>query len=190
MTVSPTTFKEVLLLKTDRHKDIRGTFTVSYNNDEFTDIVGRQINFCQDNLVYSRKGVIRGLHYQLPPFSQSKLVTAIQGTVLDVVVDVRKGSLTFGKHFTQELSDQNHYQLFIPRGFAHGYITLSETSVFHYKVDNHYDLQSEESISPNDPNLGIDWKLPEIEWIQSDKDQKNSDLNNTPLFDNKQDLYV
>ena len=190
MKVKATLFPEVLLLKPLINLDDRGFFTEQFNQKVFEKVTGKQINFCQDNLVFSKKGVIRGLHYQLPPFSQSKLVTAIQGTVLDVVVDVRKGSLTFGKHFTQELSDQNHYQLYIPRGFAHGYITLSETSVFHYKVDNHYDLQSEESIAPNDPNLGINWKLPETEWIQSDKDRKNSDLNNTPLFDNKQDLYV
>ena len=190
MKLKATLFPEVLLLKPLINFDDRGFFTEQFNQKIFEKVTGTQINFCQDNLVHSKKGVIRGLHYQLPPFSQSKLVTAIQGTVLDVVVDVRKGSRTFGKHFTQELSDQNHYQLYIPRGFAHGYITLSETSIFHYKVDNHHDLKSEKSISPNDPNLGIDWKLPEIEWIQSDKDRKNSDLNNTPLFDNKQDLYV
>ena len=118
MKVSPTTFKEVLLIKTDRHKDIRGTFTVSYNNDDFAAIVGRQINFCQDNITRSHKGVLRGLHYQLPPNSQSKLVSVLEGHVIDIVVDMREGSPTFGKHFAQELSDINNLQIFIPRGFA------------------------------------------------------------------------
>ena len=190
MKVKSTLFPEVLLLKPLKKIDDRGFFMEQFNQKAFKKVTGKQINFCQDNLVHSRKGVIRGLHYQLPPFSQTKLVTAIQGTVLDVVVDIRKGSLTFGKHITQELSDQNHYQLFIPRGFAHGYITLSKTSIFHYKVDNYYNLQSEETIAPNDPNLAIDWKFLEKEWIQSDKDRKNSDLNNAPLFDYKQNLYA
>lgn len=190
MKVSPTTFKEVLLIKTDRHKDIRGTFTVSYNNDDFAAIVGRQINFCQDNITRSHKGVLRGLHYQLPPNSQSKLVSVLEGHVIDIVVDMREGSPTFGKHFAQELSDINNLQIFIPRGFAHGYITLSKTSIFHYKVDNYYNPLSEANIAPNDPELGIDWVLPETEWILSDKDKRHPKLKDAFLFDYKQNLYV
>ena len=190
MKVSPTTFKEVLLFKTDRHMDIRGTFTVSYNNDDFAAIVGRQINFCQDNITRSHKGVLRGLHYQLPPNSQSKLVSVLEGHVIDIVVDMREGSPTFGKHFAQELSDINNLQIFIPRGFAHGYITLSKTSIFHYKVDNYYNPLSEANIAPNDPELGIDWVLPETEWIRSDKDKKHPKLKDAFLFDYKQNLYV
>ena len=105
-------------------------------------------------------------------------------------MDIRKGSPSFGKHFTQELSDQNHYQLFIPRGFAHGYITLSQTSIFHYKVDNYYNPKKEGSIAANDPELGIDWLISEKDWIQSDKDKKHPKLKDAFLFDYKQDLYV
>ncbi|MFL2603745.1 MAG: dTDP-4-dehydrorhamnose 3,5-epimerase [Flavobacteriaceae bacterium] len=190
MKVNPTFFSEVLLLKPSKNTDDRGFFIENFNQKIFKKVTGKQINFCQDNLAFSKKGAIRGLHYQLPPFSQSKLVSVIQGTVLDVVVDIRKGSLTFGKHFTQELSDQNHFQLFIPRGFAHGYITLSDTSIFNYKVDNYYHPQSEGSIAPNDPELGIDWNLSEKVWIQSDKDKKHPKLKDAFLFDYNQNLYV
>ena len=185
-----TLFKEVLLLKSIIHVDERGSFSENYQCLNFIKATGIEINFCQDNLTHSKKGVLRGLHYQLYPHTQSKLVSVIQGTVLDVIVDIRKGSPTFGKHFTQELSDQNHLQLFIPRGFAHGYITLSETSIFHYKVDNYHHLQSEGSIAPNDPELGIDWLVPETKWIQSDKDRKHPFLKNAVLFDFKKNLYV
>ena len=190
MQVISTFLKEIFLLKPKIFKDNRGSFLEQYQRLEFNKAIGREINFCQNNLVYSKKGVLRGLHYQLNPYAQSKLVSVSQGTVLDVVLDVRKGSPTFGKHFTQELSDQNHFHLFIPRGFAHGYITLSKTSVFHYKVDNYYHPQSEGSISPNDPELQIDWKFPESEWIQSDKDQNHPQLKDAPLFNYKHNLYV
>ena len=190
MKAIPTLFKEVFLLKYELHKDLRGSFMETYKQKTFEKLIGRKIEFCQDNRTTSRKGVLRGLHYQLPPFSQSKLVSVLKGNVLDVVVDIRKGSPTFGRHFTQELSDQNHFQLFIPRGFAHGYITLSETSIFNYKVDNYYHPQSEGSIAPNDPDLGIDWNLSETEWIQSDKDKKHPKLKEALLFNYKQNLYV
>ena len=170
MKVKPTLFPEVLLLQPSINIDDRGSFAEHFNQKVFNKVIGKEINFCQDNLAFSKKGVIRGLHYQLPPFSQSKLVTVLRGTVLDVVVDIRKGSLTFGKHFTQELSDQNHFQLFIPRGFAHGYITLSETSIFHYKVDNYYNPEYEKGIIWNDPNLNIDWMINDSEIIISEKD--------------------
>ena len=183
-------FKEVFLIKPNSYIDKRGSFSEQYNFFDFIKATGSEVNFCQDNLTHSKKGVLRGLHYQLYPDSQSKLVSVIQGTVLDVVLDIRKGSPTFGKHFTQELSDQNNFQLFIPRGFAHGYITLSETSIFHYKVDNNYSPQSEVGIAPNDTKLGIDWILPETKWIQSDKDRKHPDLKDAILFDYKKNLYV
>ena len=118
------------------------------------------------------------------------MVSVLRGTVLDVVVDIRKGSPTFGKYFTQELSAENQLQLFVPRGFAHGYITLSEDSIFMYKVDNYYHPDSEGSIAPDDPDLGIDWKLPKTEWIRSEKDQKHPQLKNALPFDFKQNLYV
>ena len=131
-----TIFKEVFLIKSKIHKDERGSFSEQYQRFDFNKVTGYKIDFCQNNLAHSKKGVLRGLHYQLYPNAQSKLVSVIQGTVLDVVLDIRKGSPTFGKHFAQELSDQNNLQLFIPRGFAHGYITLTERSIFQYKVDN------------------------------------------------------
>ena len=190
MQVRSTLFKEVLLLKSKIHKDNRGTFSEQYHRKNLLKEIGIEIDFIQDNITHSKKGVLRGLHYQLYPNTQSKLVSVIKGTVLDVVVDIRKGSPTFGKHFTQELSDQNNFQLFIPRGFAHGYITLSDTSIFHYKVDNYYHPQSEGSITPNDPELGIDWIIPEFEWIQSDKDKKHPKLIDALLFDYNQNLYV
>ena len=190
MKVKSTYFSEVLLLIPNLYSDRRGNFKESFNQKNFQKSVGMKINFVQDNLTHSVKGVLRGLHYQTYPHTQSKLVSVIQGTVLDVVVDIRKESPTFGKYFTQELSDQNYFQLFIPRGFAHGYITLSETSIFHYKVDNYYYPQSEGSIAPNDPELGIDWIIPEFEWIQSEKDKKHPQLKNALLFDYKQNLYV
>ena len=190
MTAIPTLFPEVFLVKPVVHFDERGSFSEHFVDQNFTNAVGRKIHFCQDNLTHSKRGVLRGLHYQLPPFSQSKLVSVLEGTVLDVVMDIRKGSPTFGQHFTQELSAENQLQLFIPRGFAHGYITLSESSIFQYKVDNYYNPQSEGSISPDDPTLAIDWQLPKDEWIQSEKDQNHPTLSEAPLFDFKDDLYA
>ena len=185
-----TLFKEVFLIKSKIYKDKRGSFSEQYQRSDFNKAIGDKIDFCQNNLAHSKKGVLRGLHYQLYPTAQSKLVSVIHGTVLDVVVDIRKGSPTFGQYFSQELSDQNNLQLFIPRGFAHGYITLSETSIFQYKVDNYYNPQSEGSIRPDDPTLAIDWQLPKDEWIQSEKDQNHPTLSEAPLFDFKDDLYA
>ncbi len=190
MIAIPTLFKEVFILKLNVHFDERGSFMESFNEREVEKALGRKIAYCQDNQTFSKKGVLRGLHYQLPPFSQTKLVQVIQGSVLDVVVDIRKGSPTYGQHFSCELNAENQLQLFIPRGFAHGYITLSETSIFHYKVDQYYKPQSEGSIAPNDPKLEIDWKIPEKSWIQSEKDKKYSLLSEAPLFDYKHDLYA
>jgi dTDP-4-dehydrorhamnose 3,5-epimerase len=185
MTVIPTTFKEVFLLKPALHSDLRGSFMEGYNKKEFSESTGLEIDFCQDNHTRSQKGVLRGLHYQLPPFSQSKLVTVLQGKVLDVVVDIRKGSPTFGQHIRYELSGENRLQLFVPKGFAHGYITLSETSLFLYKVDQFYNPKSEASIAPDDPSLAIDWQLPKSEWIQSEKDKKHAVLADAPVFNFK-----
>ena len=190
MTIIPTVFKEVLLLKPEIYFDARGSFSEHFLSKGFQEAVGKQINFCQDNLTHSKKGVLRGLHYQLPPHSQSKLVSVIQGGVLDVVVDIRKGSPTFGQHFSKELTDENQLQLFIPKGFAHGYITLSEYSIFLYKVDQYYHPENEGNIAPNDPALGIDWRMPEKKWIQSDKDKMHPKLKDAILFDYKKNLYV
>ncbi len=183
MTKIPTLFKEVLLLKTDIHLDVRGSFSEHFNMKVFQKALGYKIHFCQDNLTHSKKGVLRGLHYQLSPQGQSKLVSVIKGSVLDVVVDIRKESPTFGQHFSQIISDENQLQLFIPQGFAHGYITLSEHSIFHYKVDQYYHPENEGGISPDDPSLAINWKLPKDQWIQSKKDQSHPLLQEGILFD-------
>ena len=190
MTIIQTVFKEVLLLKPETYFDARGSFSEQFLSKSFQEAVGKQINFSQDNLTHSKKGVLRGLHYQLPPHSQSKLVSVIHGAVLDVVVDIRKGSPTFGQHFSKELTDENQLQLFIPKGFAHGYITLSEHSIFHYKVDQYYHPENEGSIAPNDPALDIDWGIPEDYWVQSKKDQNHPLFKEASIFDFKDNLYV
>ena len=190
MNIKTTPFKEVYILKPCVHLDERGSFMESFNEREIEKVLKRKTNFCQDNLTYSKKGVLRGLHYQLPPFSQTKLVQVLQGSVLDVLVDIRKGSPTFGHHFSCELSAENQLQLYVPRGFAHGYITLSETSILIYKVDQFYNFESEGSITANDPDLGIDWQLPQSEWIQSKKDKKHPKLSEALLFDYNTDLYA
>ena len=190
MIAIPTIFPEVYLLKPKVNNDKRGSFSEHFVSQDFQIAIGRKIYFCQDNLTHSKKAVLRGLHYQLAPFAQSKLVSVIQGNVLDVVVDIRRGSPSFGKYFSQELNAKNQLQLFIPRGFAHGFITLSETSIFHYKVDQYYRPKSEGSIKPDDPDLGIDWKIPEVDWIQSEKDKKHSTLFEASIFDFKDDLYA
>jgi dTDP-4-dehydrorhamnose 3,5-epimerase len=190
MNIKTTPFKEVFILKPNVHWDDRGAFMESFNEREVENLLGRKTAFCQDNQTVSKKGVLRGLHYQLPPFSQTKLVRVIQGKVLDVVVDIRKGSPTFGHHFSCELSADNQVQLYIPRGFAHGFITLSETSIFMYKVDQFYKVESEGSITPNDPALGIDWQIPESEWLQSEKDKNHPTLVEATLFEYNEDLYA
>ena len=188
MKVFSTPFDNVFLIEPKVHEDERGAFSERYNQKELHQAIGKKIVFCQDNQANSVKGVIRGLHYQLPPFSQTKLVEVLQGSVLDIIVDIRKGSPTFGQHFSQELNDVNRLQLLIPRGFAHGYITLSERSIFQYKVDSDYHAESEGSIAPDDPSLGIDWGLPKSQWIQSHKDKQHPGINHASLFDFKADL--
>ena len=190
MNIKTTPFKEVFILKPNVHLDERGAFMESFNKREVENLLGRKIAFCQDNQTVSKKGVLIGLHYQLPPFSQTKLVRVIQGKVLDVVVDIRKGSPTFGHHFSCELSAENQVELYIPRGFAHGFITLSDTSIFSYKVAQYYHPQNEGSIAPDDPSLAIDWQLAKEEWIQSEKDKAHPFLSKALLFDFKDDPYV
>ena len=190
MNIETTPFKEVFILKPKVHLDDRGAFMESFNEREVENLLGRKTAFCQDNQTVSKKGVLRGLHYQLPPFSQTKLVRVIQGKVLDVVVDIRKGSPTFGQHFSCELSAENQAQIYIPRGFAHGFITLSETSIFMYKVDQFYKVESEGSITPNDPVLRIDWQIPQSDWIQSEKDKNHPSLAEAAVFDYNSDLYA
>lgn len=172
MEVIKTELEGVVIIEPKIFRDDRGYFFESFSQKEFEEKV-RKIAFVQDNESMSSYGVMRGLHFQLPPFTQSKLVRCVKGKVLDVAVDIRKGSPTFGKHVSVELSEDNHRQFFVPRGFAHGFAVLSETAVFQYKCDNFYAPQSDGGISILDDSLGIDWKLPTDKVILSEKDTKH-----------------
>ncbi len=154
-------------------KDSRGYFFESFNQKQFAGLTGIDANFVQDNQSCSTKGVLRGLHFQQGEFEQAKLVRVLQGAVLDVALDIRKNSSTFGQHFALELSEASGTQLYIPRGFAHGFVVLSERAVFFYKCDNYYNKQAESGIRYNDPSLEINWRLPEKEIILSEKDKNN-----------------
>lgn len=167
----PQEIPEVVLIKPQIHGDNRGYFLESFRQDLLEKTLGYKVNFCQDNESKSTKGVLRGLHYQLPPFAQSKLVRVIQGEVLDVAVDLRENSPTFGKHVAIILNDENKKQLFIPQGFAHGFVVLSETAIFTYKVDNYYSPECDRGLAFDDFTLGIDWLLPKKELKLSEKDR-------------------
>jgi dTDP-4-dehydrorhamnose 3,5-epimerase len=161
---------DVILIKPTAYGDERGYFVETFKQDLFNVSVGYQINFIQDNESKSIKGVLRGLHYQLPPYTQAKLVRVIDGVVLDVAVDIRTYSPTFGQYVAVELSSKNMHQLFVPRGFAHGFVVISESAIFSYKVDNYYSPEHERGIIFNDAELNIDWHLPEQELKISEKD--------------------
>jgi dTDP-4-dehydrorhamnose 3,5-epimerase len=184
-----TDIDEVIIIKPKVFGDSRGYFFESFSEREFSAGV-REIKFVQDNESLSKGNVIRGLHFQKPPYSQSKLVRVVKGAVLDVAVDIRKGSPTFGKHVAVELSEENHLQLFIPRGFAHGFAVLSDEVIFQYKCDNFYAPSYEGAIAWNDPELGIDWKIPTDKAILSAKDSNNPLLKDAEyLFDYNENLY-
>ncbi|HZW77793.1 MAG TPA: dTDP-4-dehydrorhamnose 3,5-epimerase [Flavobacteriaceae bacterium] len=172
MKLQHTPLKDCFILKPRLLEDNRGLFFESYNQKLFEDITGIKTNFVQDNQSNSTKGVLRGLHFQFGNKAQAKLVRVVKGKVLDIVVDIRKESPTFGKSFSLILDDIENLQLFIPRGFAHGFITLSEESIFAYKCDNFYDSKFESGIIYNDATLELDWHLPEEEFIISEKDKK------------------
>lgn len=165
-----TNLKGCFILEPTIFQDNRGYFLESFNQDRFNQITNTNTNFVQDNESFSSKGVLRGLHYQIGKHAQAKLVRVIKGSVLDIAVDVRKGSKTFGEYVAIELSEDNKKQLFVPRGFAHGFIVLSETAIFSYKCDNFFNKDSEGGIIYNDPTLNINWQLPENEFIVSEKD--------------------
>lgn len=169
MEVIKTAIEEVVIIEPKVFKDARGYFFESFSQREFEERV-RKINFVQDNESMSSYGVMRGLHFQCPPYTQSKLVRCVKGAVLDVAVDIRKGSPTFGQHVAVELTEDNHRQFFVPRGFAHGFAVLSETTVFQYKCDNFYAPQADGGISIKDDSLGIDWKIPTDKALLSEKD--------------------
>lgn len=170
MTFIETKLKGCFVLEPNVFDDNRGYFLESFNKKRFNNGIGKIVNFVQDNQSFSYKGVIRALHYQIGEHAQAKLVRVLSGTVLDVAVDLRKDSVTFGKHISVELSHENKKQLFIPRGFAHGFIVLSDTAEFFYKCDNYYNKASEGGIIFNDPTLNIDWKLPADQYEVSEKD--------------------
>ncbi len=178
MTVTETQFQDCFIIEPKVFEDHRGYFFESFNQDRFNELIGAKVNFVQDNESASYKGVLRGLHYQRGEYAQAKLVRAIEGRVLDIVVDLREGSKTYGEHLSIELSASNKKQLFVPRGFAHGFIVLSETAIFSYKCDNYYDKASEGGIIYNDKHLNIDWQLPESQFIIAEKDLE------LPTFEN------
>ncbi|MFT5751993.1 MAG: dTDP-4-dehydrorhamnose 3,5-epimerase [Dokdonia sp.] len=170
MEIQNTPLKDCFIVKPRVFKDARGIFFETFNEKGFQQATGITIPFIQDNQSCSTRGVLRGLHFQTGAMAQAKLVRVAKGQVLDVVVDLRKDSESFGKSFSVVLDDENHWQLYVPRGFAHGFITLSETSIFCYKCDNFYDKESEAGIIYNDATLCIDWHLSEEEFIVSEKD--------------------
>lgn len=172
MEIIKTDIEGVVIIEPRIFKDARGYFFESYSQREFEEKVGK-IDFCQDNESMSSYGVMRGLHFQRPPFTQSKLVRCVKGRVLDVAVDIRKKSPTYGQHVAVELTEDNHRQLFIPKGFAHGFAVLSDTAVFQYKCDNFYHPEADGGISILDNSLGIDWRIPTAKAILSDKDTRH-----------------
>ena len=179
MKFTPQSIPDVVLIEPTVHGDNRGYFIETFRQDLFEEAVGYQVNFIQDNESKSAKGVLRGLHYQLPPYTQAKLARVIEGSVLDVAVDIRKSSPTFGQHVTVELTSENKHQLFVPHGFAHGFVVLSDSAIFAYKVDNYYAPKYDRGIAFDDKELAIDWKLP-LEALQlSDKDKVHPTLENT-----------
>ena len=189
MEVITTSLDGVVIIKPRLFEDERGYFFESFSQRDFEAQV-RPIQFVQDNESKSSYGVLRGLHFQKPPFAQSKLVRVIKGAVLDVAVDIRKGSPTFGQHVAVELTGENHLQFFIPRGFAHGFSVLSDEVVFQYKCDNFYAPQSEGALAWDDPNLGIDWEIPSEKVILSEKDKHHPCLKDADwLFNYKDKLY-
>lgn len=172
MKVVSTPFKDLFVLEPKVLGDARGYFMESFSKRTFLE-AGIDLTFVQDNQSSSTKGVLRGLHFQKPPFAQAKLVRVLSGLILDVVIDIRNAEPTFGKQFSIELSSENKKQLLVPKGFAHGFIVLSEQAEVFYKVDEYYNVQADAGLLFNDPALNIDWKLPANEFILSEKDRKH-----------------
>lgn len=191
MEVIKTAIEGVLILEPKVFGDNRGYFFESFSQRDFDEkvapILGHTIHFVQDNESMSSYGVMRGLHFQRPPYTQSKLVRCVKGAVLDVAVDIRKGSPTYGKHVAVELTEGNHRQFFVPRGFAHGFAVLSDTAVFQYKCDQFYHPEADAGISILDESLGIDWQIPTGKALLSDKDTKHALLKE---FDSPFDIDI
>lgn len=189
MKIIETAIEGVVIIEPRLFKDERGYFFESFSQREFEEKI-RKISFVQDNESKSSYGVLRGLHFQKPPYAQSKLVRVIKGAVLDVAIDIRKGSPTFGKHVAVELTEENHLQLFIPRGFAHGFSVLSQEVIFQYKCDNFYAPQSEGALAWDDSDLNINWRIPTNQIILSEKDKHHEKLKDASwLFDYNTNLY-
>lgn len=186
-----TDIEDVVIIEPKVHGDERGYFVETFRADKLEEFLGYQINFCQDNESKSSRGVLRGLHYQLHPAAQTKLVRVIHGSVLDVAVDIRKGSPTFGKHVSVKLSGENKRQLLVPRGFAHAFVVLEDDTIFAYKVDNYYSPENDRGILFCDEALGIDWTMPREELKLSAKDQVQPKLNETDeIFDYGVNYYA
>ncbi len=186
-----TAIADVVICEPKVHGDHRGYFVETFRADKLEEFLGYKINFCQDNESKSSRGVLRGLHYQLPPFAQTKLVRVISGRVLDVAVDIRKNSHTFGKHVAVELNSENKRQLLVPRGFAHGFVVLEDDTTFAYKVDNYYSPENDRGIAFDDSTLNIDWQIDHSELNLSDKDTKQPFLSETDdLFEYGIDYYA
>ncbi len=178
MEVNKTGIEGVLVIEPKVFGDERGYFFESFNVREFKEKTGIKVNFVQDNESKSRYGVLRGMHFQLPPYTQSKLVRVVKGKVLDVVVDIRKGSPTYGKYEMCELTEENHRQFFVPKGMAHGFVVLSEEAIFQYKCDDFYHPEAEGAITWNDPEIAINWPISLADVILSEKDKHHPCLNN------------
>ncbi len=190
MMFTRTAIPDVIIIEPKVHGDNRGYFVETFRGDKLEGFLGYKINFCQDNESKSSRGVLRGLHYQLPPHAQTKLVRVIQGRVLDVAVDIRKGSPTFGLHVSVELSSENKKQMLVPRGFAHGFVVLEDDTVFAYKVDNYYSPECDRGIAFDDVALNIDWLVPHNELNLSAKDKVQPKLAETnDLFEFGVDYY-
>lgn len=190
MIFARTSIPDVIIIDPKVHGDTRGYFMETFRADKLEVFLGFKVPFCQDNESSSSYGVLRGLHYQLPPHAQTKLVRVIEGEVLDVAVDIRQGSPTFGHHVAVRLSGENKRQLFIPRGFAHAFVVLSETCTFAYKVDNYYSVECDRGIAFNDPALNIDWIIPSEKLQLSAKDTKQPLFANADYFTFGESLYA
>lgn len=189
MKFTRTFIEDVIIIDPIVHGDERGYFVETFRQDKLEEFLGFKVPFCQDNESKSNFGVLRGLHYQLPPFAQTKLVRVLEGEVLDVAVDIRVGSPTFGKHVGVNLSAQNKKQLFIPRGFAHGFVVLTESCTFAYKVDNYYSAESDRGISFNDQSLAIDWMIEATRLQLSIKDSNQPGFAQAEHFNFSENLY-
>jgi dTDP-4-dehydrorhamnose 3,5-epimerase len=191
MTFTRTEIPDVIICEPIVFGDERGYFVETFRKDKLEEFLGFKVNFCQDNESKSSYGVLRGLHYQLAPFAQTKLVRVIKGKVLDIAVDIRKGSPTFGKYVAVELTEDNKKQLFIPRGFAHGFVVLSDEAIFAYKVDSYYSPECDRGIAFDDKDIGVDWQIEHSKLQLSSKDTKQPKFKDLKdLFDFEIDYYA